>query len=255
VTTVDEPLRILIATPVYWPSTAFGGPIQVVRSLAAGLVERGHHVEIITSSLVELGLPGRPRTETREVDGAWVHYAATPLRFRWMGITPTLPLLLRKLERPDVAHVLGLRDPVGTSVAWHCRREHIPYVFEGLGMFAPKLRKIHLKRVLDATVFRGVARGAAVLVAASHREADEYRTAGTAMSSVVVRPNGFPPPARAASRPGRLRRLLALEPYARLVLSVGRVARGKAWTSWLRRRVPCRRTRTSRSSDPMTGME
>ena len=29
-------------------------------------------------------------------------YLATPLRYRWMGITPTLPLELRRLPRPDV---------------------------------------------------------------------------------------------------------------------------------------------------------
>jgi glycosyltransferase involved in cell wall biosynthesis len=223
----EQPLRILISTPVYWPSTAFGGPIQVARSLVAGLAARGHEVDVVTSSLVELDRAGSPRTEVRELDGARIHYAATPARFRWMGITPTLPLLLRKLERPDVAHVLGFRDPVGTLVAWHCRRMRVPYVFEGLGMFAPKLRKIRLKRVLDSTLFRGVAQGASLLIAASEREADEYRAAGINSSSIVIRPNGFPPPSDAARRPGRLRQLLGLDANVPLVLSVGRVARGK----------------------------
>jgi glycosyltransferase involved in cell wall biosynthesis len=223
----EQPLRILISTPVYWPGTAFGGPIHVARSLVAGLAARGHEVDVITSSLVELGRAGRPRTEVRELDGARIHYAATPARFRWMGITPTLPLLLRRLERADVAHVMGFRDPVGTLVAWRCRRMNIPYVFEGLGMFAPKLRKIRLKHVLDSTLFRGVARGASLLIAASEREADEYRAAGTSSSSIVIRPNGFPPPTDVADRPGRLRQLLGLGVDVPLVLSVGRVARGK----------------------------
>jgi glycosyltransferase involved in cell wall biosynthesis len=227
VTKSDAPLRILIATPVYWPSTAFGGPIQVVRSLVAGLAARGHEVEVVTSSLVELGRAGSPRTEVRELDGARIHYAATPARFRWMGITPTLPFLLRKLERADVAHVLGFRDPVGTLVAWRCRRMNVPYAFEGLGMFAPKLRKIRLKRILDATLFRGVARGASVLIAASEREANEYRAAGISSASIVVRPNGFPPPSNSPPPPGRLRQQLGLGAEVPLVLSVGRVARGK----------------------------
>ena len=41
------------------------------------------------------------------VDGATVHYLATPLRYRWMGITPTLPVALGRLPRPDVVHVFG----------------------------------------------------------------------------------------------------------------------------------------------------
>jgi glycosyltransferase involved in cell wall biosynthesis len=144
-----------------------------------------------------------------------------------MGITPTVPILLRKLERPDVAHVFGFRDPVGTLVAGWCRRNRVPYAFEALGMFSPKLRKIPLKRVLDATVLRAVVRGASVLIAASEREAEEYRAAGADAASIAVRPNGFPSPVDAERRPGRLRRLLNLGADVPLVLSVGRVARGK----------------------------
>jgi glycosyltransferase involved in cell wall biosynthesis len=223
----EQPLQILIATPAYWPGTAFGGPIQVFRSLVGGLTAMGHHVDVVTSSLVELGSAGARSSTMEELDGARIHRAATPLRFRWMGITPTLPLLLRGLDRPDVAHVFGFRDPVGTLAARWCRRNNVPYVFEALGMFAPKLRKIRLKRLLDSTLFRGVSDGAHLHVAASSREADEYRAAGVSPESIVVRPNGFPDPIEAVPRPGRLRRLIGVDAETPLVLSVGRIARGK----------------------------
>jgi glycosyltransferase involved in cell wall biosynthesis len=223
----EQPLRILIATPAYWPSTSFGGPIQVFRSLVGGLTGLGHHVEVVTSSLVELGSAGARRSAVDELDGARIHRAATPLRFRWMGITPTLPLLLRGLDRPAVAHIFGFRDPVGTFVARWCRRNAVPYAFEALGMFAPKLRKVRLKRILDSTLFRSVYGGAALYVAASGREADEYRAAGIPHDSIVVRPNGFPDPIEAVPRPGRLRQLIGVDADTPLVLSVGRIARGK----------------------------
>ena len=76
-----------------------------------------------------------------------------------MGITPTIPIALARLDRPDVVHVFGFRDPVTTGVAAWCRLAHMPYVFEPLGMFEPRLRKVVLKRALDATLYRGVARG------------------------------------------------------------------------------------------------
>ena len=221
-----EPLRILLSTPVYWPSTAFGGPIQVVRALASGLVARGHSVDLVTSSLVELSTPGARWTSSAALDGAQIIRAATPARFRWLGITPTVPRILDGLERPDVAHVFGFRDPVGTLVARWCQRNAVPYAFEALGMYEPKLRKVALKRALDATIFRSVANGAAVLVAASGREAAEYAATGE-VPPVVIRPNGFPPPEPAPPRPGRLRRLLGLGPDVPLVLSLGRIARGK----------------------------
>jgi glycosyltransferase involved in cell wall biosynthesis len=160
------------------------------------------------------------------VDGATVRYLATPLRFRWMGFTPTLPLVLRRLPRPDVVHVLGLRDPLGSAVALWCRRASVPYVFEGLGMYRPKLRKVVLKRLLDATLVAHVAGGAARVIAASDRERAEYLGGGIPPERISVRPNGFPEVRRDLER-GALRRRLGLDARTPLILSVGRIARGK----------------------------
>ena len=46
----------------------------------------------------------------------------------------------------------------------------IPYVFEPLGMFRPRLRKVALKQALDSTLYRGVASGAAAVVVSSSLE-------------------------------------------------------------------------------------
>jgi glycosyltransferase involved in cell wall biosynthesis len=227
VPTADGGLRILVAAPVYWPAVAFGGPIAVLRELVRGLSERGHDVRVVTSSLVELGRRGNWRTTVTEVDGADVLYAATPFRFRWMGITPTAWQLLERLPRPDVVHVFGFRDPIGSIAARWAHHRDVPYAFEALGMFAPKLRKVRLKRALDETVLRGVYRCADLAIAASTREADEYRAGGIAEARIAVRPNGFPPVLERAERPGRLRRLIGVDADVPVVLSVGRIARGK----------------------------
>jgi hypothetical protein len=75
--------------------------------------------------------------------------------------TQALGDLYARMDQPDVAHIFGFRDPVTTGVAAWCRIARVPYVFEPLGMFEPRLRKVFLKRALDATLYRGVARGAA----------------------------------------------------------------------------------------------
>src|SRR5262249_50431861 len=131
-------------------------------------------------------------TRRDTVDGALVHYLGTPVRYRWMGLTPTLWYELSALRRPDLVHVFGFRDFVGTMSARWARRRRIAYVFEGLGMVRPKLRKVALKRALDATVYRSVLSGATLLVAASERERDEYLAAGAAPELIAIRPNGFP---------------------------------------------------------------
>jgi glycosyltransferase involved in cell wall biosynthesis len=224
---VAAPLRILFVAPAYWPATAFGGPIPVLRELASGLVGRGHRVDVVTTTLEEIGRRPPRRGSTRVVDGANVHYLRTPLRFRWMGIAPGVEAALGRLPRPDVVHVFGYRDYVGTRAAAWCRRHGVPYVFEGLGMVRPKLRKVALKRLLDRTVYRGVLRGVAVAVAASAREREEYLDAGVPAERIAVRPNGVAPAAEPAARPGPLRTRLRLDAATPLVLSVGRIAEGK----------------------------
>jgi glycosyltransferase involved in cell wall biosynthesis len=93
-------------------------------------------------------------------------------------------------------------------------------------MFEPRLRKVVLKRLLDATLYRGVARGAAAVVVASQREADAVAACGVPAEKIRVRGNGFPEP-RVEHSNGDLRRRLGIPEEAPLILYVGRIASGK----------------------------
>jgi glycosyltransferase involved in cell wall biosynthesis len=198
----------------------------VFERLVEGLTADCHRVEVMTTSLTSLEERGALRTRNTSRGGATIRYLATPVRFRWMGFTPTLPLHLPSSPGPDLVHVFGFRDPLGTAIATWSRLRQIPYVFEGLGMVQPKLRKVWLKQALDRTVLRGVLTGAALLVAASERERDEYVNAGVAAARIAIRPNGFPERGPVPPR-GTLRTRIGVEPDTPLVLSVGRIARGK----------------------------
>jgi glycosyltransferase involved in cell wall biosynthesis len=220
----SDRLRVLISTPAYWPALAFGGPIWIAKELAEGLAGRGHDVEVVTTSLRDAGRGLSLRTRVEEVGGVPVHYLATPVRYRWLGLTPTAPLELARLGRPDVVHVFGCRDPLGVAVAGRCRAGRIPYVLEPLGMLRPRARKVRLKRIVDPVVTRPVARHAAALVAASELERDDLAGLGFDRDRIPVRPYPFPAPS--PGRTGALRGPLGLgdEP---LVLYVGRIAAGK----------------------------
>ena len=218
---MTRPLRILLATPAYWPAYAFGGPVVVTRELVSRLVERGHEVEVLTTTLRDVAERPARRTSVQVVDGARVTYLATPIRYRWMGVTPTLPAVLHRLARPDVAHVVGFRDPVSTGVAVWCRARSIPYVFEPVGMFRPRLRKVRLKRFFDSTVARGVASGARLVIVSSARERDDVVAGGVEPTRVRVRGNGFPVPPPPAHR-DPLAGLVP--PDASVALYVGRIA-------------------------------
>ena len=219
-------LRVLFAAPAWWPAVAFGGPIPVTRELSERLAGHGHDVRVVTTTLIDVERrPGRARRET--ISGVRIDFLPTPLRYRWMGITPTLPFVLERLPRPDIVHVLGFRDPVSTGAAAWARVRGVPYVFEPLGMFRPRLRKVVLKRALDSTLYGHVPGGAAAVVVSSEREAEDVRAGGVAVERVHVRGNGFPDPETMPPARGALRDELHIENGAPLVLYVGRIASGK----------------------------
>jgi glycosyltransferase involved in cell wall biosynthesis len=221
---VERQLRILFAAPAYWPAHAFGGPVVVARELVSRLAAGGHHVEVVTTTLTDVaGRPSR-RTRVARVDGARVTYLATPFRYRWMGLTPTLPVALARLARPDVVHLMGFRDPVTTVIATWCRARRVPYVFEPVGMFRPRLRKVRLKRAFDATLARGVGSGARLVIVSSPREAEDVVACGVPRARVRQRGNAFPEPPPPDGRDP----LAGIVPNgAPVVLYVGRIAAEK----------------------------
>lgn len=197
------------------------------RELVRRLVERGHAVEVVTTTLLDVGERGARRTWVDEIDGATVHHLGTPLRYRWMGAPPSLPSTLRRLARPDVVHVHGFRDPVTTWTSGWAHRHGVPAVFEPLGMFRARLRKVALKRVLDAALFDRVAHRAAAVVTVSQLEAEDVVARGIPHERVVVRGLGFPDPADVPPPDGTLRRRLGIGSDVPLAVYLGRIASGK----------------------------
>ena len=222
----ERPLRILFAAPAYWPAVAFGGPIPMSRELNEGMVLRGHHVDVVTTTLIDISRERTFHSRSFDVNGVHVNALATPLRYRWMGVTPTLPVWLARAEQPDIVHLFGFRDVITTIVAAWSRLRSIPYVFEPLGMFEPRVRKVRLKKAFDATVAATVARSASAIVVTSEHERRSVIDAGAASRLIRVRGNGFPAAPTSPERPGPLRRSLGL-PDEPIVLSVGRIASGK----------------------------
>jgi glycosyltransferase involved in cell wall biosynthesis len=221
----ERALQILFATPAYWPAVAFGGPTRAAKELTEGLVRAGHHVDVLTTSLrtVDGGPAARLRSERATIGGVDVLYLATPARYRWMGITPTLPLAWPWRARPDIVHVFGYRDVVTTLTAAWARTLRVPYVFEPLDMFVPRFRNVPLKRAFDRALGEPVAHGADLVVACSSHEARQLVEAGLPEPRIRVRPNGFPAP-EDDGRAGSLRAGLGLGSDERLVLSVGRIS-------------------------------
>ncbi len=188
-------------------------------------------------------------TRTADVDGVTVHYLGTPVRYRWMGVTPTIqpPAVgARAAGRDPRVRVPGLRRdvrgrlgaPAGGSVRLRGARDGPADAAQG-GAQA---------RASTGSVYRPVLDGARLLVAASSRERDDYLDAG-------VDPDAHRPQADRVPGTGRLRSpgpapsaggSGSTAPYRSCSRSAGsRPGRGSTCSCG---RCPSSRRRTSRSS-------
>ena len=104
----------------------------------------------------------------------------------------------------------------------------MPYVLEPVGMHRARLRSVVMKRAHDSVLGRWIVSGASAVIATSRLEASELEEDGIESAKVRTRANGItvdellPLPARGAFREAH-----GIPQDARLVVSLGRIARKK----------------------------
>ena len=180
---IDSAVHILKVVQAYYPFQEHGGPVVKVRALARGLVQRGHHVTVLTA---DLGLreAQRDRNEDRALqmglacsqqDGVDAIYLSTLAHCRALTINLACDRIpCRAATRGfDVVHFYGLYDLLGPAVSSSCRRLEIPYVIEPMGMFRPIVRNLWLKRMYHRVPGKSFIAGARFLVATSDQERQE----------------------------------------------------------------------------------
>ena len=231
-------MRILNVTQSYAPFFEFGGPPVKVRALAEGLASRGHAITVLTADwgldqrLQQL--PNEPRAEhdpfgrRRKSAGVTAIYLANWLHYRAASWNPALPRFLRaRLQEFEVVHIFGLYDLLGLRVAAACREKKIPYVVEPIGMFAPRVRNLWLKRMYHRSLGREMLAGAGAIVATAEQEQSELIAGGIPKEKIVLRRNGVEGPLVLPER-GRFREAMGIPPEAKLLLFLGRLSEKKS---------------------------
>jgi glycosyltransferase involved in cell wall biosynthesis len=230
-------MRILSVTQSYWPFLEFGGPPVKVRALAQGLARRGHQVTVLTA---DWGFEKRAAAE--QVKGAelspfgWRHtengvtavYLPTWLSYRATSWNPAAKRFCRaKLADFDIAHIYGLYDFLGPTVAAACAARNIPYVLEPIGMYIPIVRNFLLKRTYHALYGNRMFESAAMTIATSEQEVHELTAGGIPASRIRLRRNGVQAPLAWPKR-GEFRGRLGIAENAPLVLFLGRLSEKKS---------------------------
>ena len=231
-------MRILNVTETYAPFLEFGGPPVKVRALAEGLARKGHQVTVLTADWglkKDAAASGEKRAGEQSLFG-WLRrennveavYLPTWLHYRQVSWNPAVKRFCgTRLGDFGIAHIFGLYDLLGPSVAAACRVRAIPYVVEPIGMFIPIVRNLGLKRMYHRIWGRKLLQGASAVVATSEQEIEELASGGIPRAKIVMRRNGVEAPESWPER-GAFRSRLELPKYAKLVLFLGRLSMKKS---------------------------
>ncbi|HVH71758.1 MAG TPA: glycosyltransferase, partial [Candidatus Dormibacteraeota bacterium] len=231
-------MRILNVTETYAPFLEFGGPPVKVRALAEGLARKGHLVTVLTA---DWGLKkyavmtgeknsGEPspfgwRRQEKDVEAI---YLPTWLHYRQVSWNPAVKRFCGARQGDfDIAHIFGLYDFLGPTVASACRKRAIPYVVEPIGMFLPIVRNLWLKRMYHRIWGRKLLQGASAVVATSAQEIEELAAGGISRTKIVMRRNGVEAP-ESWPEPGAFRRKSGIPNAAKVVLFLGRLSAKKS---------------------------
>jgi glycosyltransferase involved in cell wall biosynthesis len=230
-------MRILNVTQSYAPFYEFGGPPVKVRALSEGLAKRQHQVTVLTADwgvekrLAPAELVSAQRSPFGwrvEENGVQAIYVPTWFRYRALSWNPaTMRYCRARLQNFDVAHIFGLYDLLGATVAKACREQGIPYMIEPIGMFKPIVRNVMLKKWYHSLVGRRMFAGAKAVIATAEQEVAELETGGVPREKIVLRRNGVEAPATWPES-GRFRKELGITGTAKIILFLGRLSSKKS---------------------------
>lgn len=190
-------MRILFVTPYYYPATGFGGPVESMRWLVAGLREAGAHVTVVTTDASWDGrLSADEYAAALAADGLVRRH---PVRMRWgpfrrYFFSPSLAWdVARSVGGCDIVLIQGLWAFTVGATARLCTLQGKPYVISPRGSLDPAaLEEKGLKKaVYMRLVERWSLQRAAGIHFTTRRERDLAPRWVRSLPHFVV-PNGFP---------------------------------------------------------------
>jgi glycosyltransferase involved in cell wall biosynthesis len=191
-------VKLLHVVPTYLPAVRYGGPIFAVHGLCKALVERGHQVEVFTTSVngvedsqVPIGIPV-------SIDGVKVRYFQSRLLRRLFWAPPLAKTLNDELSTFTLMHLHSVFLWPTSAAAALARRVDIPYILSPRGMLVKALIERQSRYVKSAWIElfekRNLQRASTIHVT-SAVEAQELRQFGWCLPPVEVIPNGVDPSA------------------------------------------------------------
>jgi glycosyltransferase involved in cell wall biosynthesis len=192
-------MRILQVVPSYLPAFRYGGPIRSVHGLSCALVQRGHHVEVYTTSMDGKHNLDVPLGHAIDVGGVKVTYFPVP----WMRRLVWAPGLARRLRQTvhtfDVVHLHSVFLWPTWAAARIAQRAGKPYFLSPRGMLVGELIKRKsgwVKRAWIQLIERQTIAHATGVHVTSELEATDMRALGLKLPEIHYVPNGVQWPSK-----------------------------------------------------------
>jgi len=225
-------VRILKVAPAYYPFQEKGGVVTKVSALARGLTQRGHVVTVLTADL-GLSKYNGSRIAAERCKWGWrswedeieAIYLSALGQYRALTLNPGVIGFCRtSLRTFDLAHFYGLYDFLGPVVSYFCRRHHIPYIVEPMGMYRPIDRNFRLKALWHRSIGHVFWLRAAQIIATSEMELQELLEGDVPATKITVRYNGIDPPSYTSLPPkGTFRSKWGIRSEETLILFLSRL--------------------------------
>jgi glycosyltransferase involved in cell wall biosynthesis len=224
-------MRLLHVVPTYLPATRYGGPIFSVHGLCRALAERGHEVEVFTTSVDGPGNSPVVHQQPVMLDGVKVRYFASHVlrRLYW---APSLARALRRdIAGADAMHLHSVFLWPTWAAARLAVRSRVPYVLSPRGMLVQKAingRHRRLKTAWINLIERQNLECAAAVHLTSATEAAALATFGFRLKQISTVPNGVDGFAETGAATDVSADIAAVTRDQPFILFFGRLARVKA---------------------------
>jgi glycosyltransferase involved in cell wall biosynthesis len=215
-------MKLLHVSASYLPAVRYGGTIVSVHGLCRALAQRGHDVEVFTTSVNGPDDSPVPHGSPVDVDGVKVSYFRSPSarRIYW---SPDLGAALRRRIREfSIVHTHAIYLwPLWAAARRACAAS-VPYVVSPRGMLEKDLiesKSVLWKAALIGFVEKQTLERAAAIHVTSAREADEARAFGFDLPPRCESPTGVDEAAAAGVVAAEIE-TIGRDPYA---LFLGRI--------------------------------
>jgi len=212
-------MKILQVIPFFSPK--LGGSVTVAYELSKELAKRNHEITIITTNF-----EFDPHyADTIRTEGVTVilfpnianigHFIYSPSLQKWLE---------NNLKKFDIIHLHNYRSYQNAMVRKFAVKHGIPYVMQAHGSVPPFFEKEHLKKCFDKMWGNKILHDAAICIASTQMESDQYEKMGVLKNKIVIVPNGIDI-SRYADLPshGQFKSKYQIPENVRIILSLGRI--------------------------------